>query len=106
VAVLDAHRPRLEVWSDEPPWLPPRRDPEDPMGFWRSTSTRLGVPPKRGWVLPEGDPPALADARAFLDCLERGVSSEVDAVAGAAAVEALMACYESAATGLTVQIPL
>ena len=26
---VDAYRPRLEVWADEAPWLPPRLHPED-----------------------------------------------------------------------------
>ena len=74
------------------------------MGFWRSTPSRLSLPPKRGGITPETDPPALADARDFLDCLEQGRSSEVDAVAGAAAVEVLMAAYDSAATGQAVRL--
>jgi predicted dehydrogenase len=104
MACVDAYRPRVEVWADEPPWLPPRPDPEDPMGFWRSTPSRLGLPPKRGWITPESDPPSLSDARYFLDCLEQGRSSAVDAVAGAAALEVLMAAYESAATGQAVRL--
>src|SRR5262249_33651409 len=105
VAAVNAYRPRLEVWNDELPWLPPRPAPEDPMGFWRSTLLRLGMAPKQGWILPDGEPPSLGDARYFLDCLEQGVSSEVDAAAGAAALEVLMAAYESASTGQPVRIP-
>jgi predicted dehydrogenase len=103
VACVDAYRPRLEVWSDEPPWTAPRPDPDDPMAFWGSTTRRLGVPPKRAWITPEDDPGA--DARHFLDCLEHGRSSDVPAAAGAAAMEVLLAAYESAATGQTITLP-
>ena len=104
VATINAYRPRLEVWNDEPPWLPPRLDPEDPMGFWRSTPLRLGMSPKQAWIPPEVESPSSGDVRHFFDCLERNVSSDVDAAAGAAAVEVLMASYESASTGQPVQV--
>ena len=43
-AVVDANRPRLEVSTDETPWVPPNVNPEDPMGFWTSTQDS-GPPP-------------------------------------------------------------
>ncbi|MFO0954900.1 MAG: Gfo/Idh/MocA family oxidoreductase [Isosphaeraceae bacterium] len=104
VASINAYRPRLEVWGDEPPWLAPRTDPADPMGFWRSTPVRLGMPPKRAWITPDGDPPAVADARHFLDRLELGLACDIDAEAGAAALEVLLAAYESASTGKAAEV--
>lgn len=103
-ATVNAYRPRVEVWNDDPPWLPPRPDQEDPMGFWRSTPIRLGMATKQGWILPGIVAPSVDDARAFLDCVEQGIATEVDAALGASAVEVLMASYESAATGQTVSI--
>jgi predicted dehydrogenase len=94
---VDAHRPRVEVFCDAPPWTPTAPDPHDPMGFWLGTQRSAG-PPRQDW-LPwvEGDP--VADARAFLDCLDGGREAEVTAADGAALVETLMAAYVSAARG-------
>lgn len=98
----DADRPRLEVSSDAPAWRqPPVPHPEDPMGFWTSTQKAGGVEPKRSWF-PVA--PALAsDASHFLDCIEQGRESDVPAAMGAHTVETILAAYESAATGRTVQ---
>lgn len=102
-AVIDAYRPRLSVWADETPWPKPPCDPEDPMGFWWSTLQKQG-PPKRAWqVIDEATP---GDAEHFLNCLERGEASDVPAELAAAANEVLLACYQSAATGKPVRLPL
>ncbi|MFH1269379.1 MAG: Gfo/Idh/MocA family oxidoreductase [Planctomycetota bacterium] len=97
VASIDASRPRLETWADENPWLPPKRHPEDPMGFWKSTYEEVDGAPKQAWVTPPGT--GRSDAAHFLDCIEEGRPSDVSADHGARAVKVLMAAYESAATG-------
>jgi predicted dehydrogenase len=94
---VDAYRPRWEVWADEMPWLPPRTDPQDPMGFWKSTFDRIEAGPKKAWLAPTHEGPS--DAAYFLDCIEHGRPSDVSAEVGAAAVRTLMAAYRSAATG-------
>jgi predicted dehydrogenase len=105
---IDAYRPRVEVWADESPWLPPKTHPEDPMGFWKSTFEEMEAAPKRAWVTPPAhsvgdrrsptDGMGESDAAHFLDCLEQGRESEVPARLAAAVVKVLMAAYESAAT--------
>lgn len=101
VAVVDAHRPRLNVWADEEPWSTPPRHPEDPMGFWSSTAKYRA---KRAWAVPtEG---VRHDVVHFLDRIERGEASDVPAQIGAAATEVLLAAYKSAATGEEVKLPL
>jgi predicted dehydrogenase len=102
--VVDANRPRLEVYTDEPAWTPPRPHPEDPMAFWSSTQKESGVRPKRTWV-PVG-PPASSDASYFLDCLEAGRESELSVVEAAHATEVLLATYRSAKDGEVVRLPL
>jgi len=97
VASIDAYRPRWEVWGDELPWLPPRTDPQDPMGFWRSTLEESGAAPKQAWLTPPSTD--TSDAAYFLDCIQQGRPSDVSAEVGAAAVKTLMAAYQSAATG-------
>lgn len=103
-AVVDANRPRLEVYTDEEPWRAPNVNPADPMGFWSSTQDEVHVRPKRAWV-PAG-PPAASDAGYFLDCLEQNRDSEINAAEAALAAEVLVAAYNSAATRQVVTLPL
>jgi len=102
--VLDAHRPRLEVYTDEQPWTPPCAHPDDPMSFWSSTQEEAGVKPKLTWVSAGG--PAATDASFFLDCLDAGKDSPMSVVEAAHAAEVLLATYRSASTGEVVSLPL
>lgn len=102
--VVDANRPRLEVYTDAPPWSPPKRHAEDPMGFWSSTQKESGVKPKQTWVS-AGDPPAN-DASVFLDVLEGKRPSEMSVTQAAHAAEVLLGTYLSAKTGEVVTLPL
>jgi predicted dehydrogenase len=101
--VVDANRPRLEVYTDELPWTPPRPHPEDPMAFWSSTQEESGVRPKRTWVPVS---PAASDAGYFLDCLDAGRESEVSVVEAAHAAEVLLATYRSAKELQVIRLPL
>jgi myo-inositol 2-dehydrogenase / D-chiro-inositol 1-dehydrogenase len=109
-AVVDANRPRLEAYTDEPPWVPPNVNPADPMGFWKSTQDEVHVRPKRTWVpvTPAGVPADgyVLDCRYFLDRLDAGRESEMAAAEAAAAAEVLLAGYRSAATREVVTLPL
>ncbi|HMF14690.1 MAG TPA: Gfo/Idh/MocA family oxidoreductase [Gemmataceae bacterium] len=100
---IDAHRPRLEVYADEPSWTPPPAHPEDPMAFWTSTQRESGVRPKQTWIPLEG--PAN-DVACFLDRLDAQRETEMPASAAAHATEVLLAAYKSAATGSLVPLPL
>jgi predicted dehydrogenase len=95
---IDAFVPRAEIASDLLQWSPPARDPEDPMGFWKSSQERTGARPRPGWLVPE-QPPVRSDQSLFLDCIEQRKEAEVTVADGASIVEALMAAYRSAATG-------
>jgi len=97
VVSVDAYRPRLEIWADENPWLPPRLHPDDPMGFWKSTFEEVEAAPKQAWGKPPGE--GKSDVACFVDCLEAGRPSDLSAEVGAEVVKVLMAAYESAATG-------
>ena len=104
-AVVDAHRPRVEVWADVPPWMPPQRDPEDPMGMWATPPGSSFEPlPRQSWMTPPST--QRTDAEYFLDCIEQGRASVVTAEIAARATEILMAGYQSAATGQTMKLPL
>ncbi|HWC88080.1 MAG TPA: Gfo/Idh/MocA family oxidoreductase [Pirellulales bacterium] len=100
-ACIDAYRPRLEIWSDEPAWPTPARSPEDPMGFWTSTQSAVGIVAKQAWLAPSDE---HADVRHFVDCLVAGRDSDLPAEYAAEALEALLAAYQSAATGQPVSI--
>jgi predicted dehydrogenase len=102
--VADANAPRLEVYADEPPWMPPAVNPEDPMGFWQSTQDAVHTRPKRTWLAVA--PSAKSDASYFLDCLDAGRDSELNVAEAALATEVLLAGYRSAATGEVVTLPL
>jgi predicted dehydrogenase len=103
-AVLDANRPRLEVYTDETPWTPPNVHPQDPMGFWSSTQDEVHTRPKQTWV-PAG-PAAVSDLAYFLDRLEARRESEMNAAEAAMATEVLLAAYRSAATRQVITLPL
>lgn len=103
---IDAHRPRVEVWSDFEPWTAPPRDPDDPMGMWAPLPDSLyKAEPKDTWVLPT-TPSWAIDAKHFLDCVEQGRQSEVAIDVASAASEVLFAAYRSASTGAPVELPL
>jgi len=103
-AMVDAHRPRVEVWADVEPWQPPDRDPDDPMGMWAPPpGSGYTVKPRLSWLTPPSD--AVTDVGYFLDCIEHGRASLVSAELGAEATEILMAGYQSAATGRTIERP-
>jgi predicted dehydrogenase len=102
--LADANRPRLETYTTETPWVPPPINPEDPMGFWQSTTDAVHVRPKRTWVA--AGPTAKSDAAYFLDCLEADRDSEITAAEAALSTEALVAAYLSASNGKVVELPL
>jgi predicted dehydrogenase len=98
---IDAFRPRLEVWADEEPWLAPARYADDPMAMWASTQGPMGAKSKRAWGTATE---SMSDVRHFIDCVEREVASDVPADVGAAALQVLLAAYQSAAKGEVVEL--
>jgi predicted dehydrogenase len=102
-AVIDANRPRLEIYTDAPPWTPPPPHPEDPMAFWTSTQQEMGGRAKNAWLPLES---SFSDVRYFLDCLDAGRESEISIGPAAHATEVLLASYLSASRGQIVELPL
>jgi predicted dehydrogenase len=102
--VVDANRPRLEVSTDETPWVPPNVNPADPMGFWVSTQEEMHLQPKGTW-LPVA-PSVASDASYFLDCLDAGRESEMSVAEASLTTEVLLAAYRSASRGQVVTLPL
>jgi predicted dehydrogenase len=100
--VVDANRPRFDVYAAEPPWTPPPAHPEDPMAFWTSTQVESGYLPKQNWIAFGG---AGSDVKAFLDAIDTGKASDVSADDAAKATEVLWAAYKSAATGSLISLP-
>jgi predicted dehydrogenase len=100
---LDAYAPRLVAFSAGDPWTPPAEPhPEDPMGFWSSTTKASGAAPKTDWQPLQAA--AQSDAVCFLDCLESNTPSDLDAGRAAHCVEVIHAVYESASTQQTVRL--
>ena len=105
-AMVDSHRPRVDVWADIEPWKPPARNPDDPMGMWSTPpGSRFEIAPRTSWLTPR-PADSMTDAGVFLDCIEQGQESMVSATVAAAATEILLAGYQSAASGKTVTLPL
>ena len=102
--LFDAHSPRFEITS-ETSWTPPAKDPLDPMGFWSSTMKRGNAQPKPYWHEPV-TVAGRSDQALFLDCLEQEKEAEVTLDDAAQASEAMLAAYQSAATGKVVPLPL
>ena len=101
--LFDANSPRFEVYNDQPPWSPPPVNRADPMGFWTSTQQEVHTMPKTTW---QPLAAAASDASYFLDCLDAGRDSEMNAAEAAKTTEVLLAGYKSAATGEVVTLPL
>jgi len=101
--VIDANRPRIEVYTDEAPWTPPNPHREDPMGFWQSTQDEVHTRPKRTWVPLLG---STSDASYFIDRLIANRDSEINAAEAAHGTEVLVAAYRSASTGEVVKLPM
>ncbi|MBI2964787.1 MAG: Gfo/Idh/MocA family oxidoreductase [Chloroflexi bacterium] len=102
-AVFSEATPRLEIYSDEPPFTLPPTHPWDPMAMWSSTGRDLGTAPKRQWVSMSESPQSV-DMRGFIDCLDRDVEPEMNARTAVHHVEVIMAGYESAAAGKPVSL--
>ena len=103
VLTFDAWQPRLEIFADEPPFQPPPPPPVDPMSMWRSTQVNKPQP-KRPWVPFAGERNQHYDARAFVDCVETGVESEMNAELAAQSIAVISAGYRSAASGEVVAL--
>jgi predicted dehydrogenase len=103
-AVIDANRPRLQIYTDETPWTPPNTHKDDPMGFWVSTMQEVHSRPKTTWSVFSSA--AQTDAAYFLDRLDANRDSEINAAEAALATEVLVAAYRSAATREVVTFPL
>ena len=100
---FDGSKSHLEVFADEPAFQPPPSNPLDPMGMWGSTQVKSNLPPKRQRVLVE-DGGGRGEVQAFVDCIDKGVESEMNAEVAAQSVAVIAAGYESAASGEAVNI--
>ena len=100
---FDASSNRLEVFAAEPAFEPPTPHPLDPMGMWSSTTSETGMRPKQHWIdiamHDDGHDDGQREFSAFVDCIENGVESEMNAEIAAHAVEIICWGYESAASG-------
>ncbi|MSQ96058.1 MAG: Gfo/Idh/MocA family oxidoreductase [Gemmataceae bacterium] len=103
-AVIDASRPRLQVYTDESPWTPPNTHKEDPMGFWASTMQEVHLRPKPTWTT--FGAAAQTDAAYFLDRLDANRDSEMNVAEAARCTEVLVAAYRSASRREMVTLPL
>jgi UDP-N-acetylglucosamine 3-dehydrogenase len=104
--LIDAYRPRLEVYDTGLPWTAPEVNPQDPMGFWRSTQEAVNTQPKRIFAPFSRLVPAKSDESHFIDCILEGRESDMNARQAAILTEVLLAGYQSAATGTVVSLPL
>ena len=104
--LVDANRPRLELYSSGPPWTPPPVNPRDPMGFWRTAQEEVNARPKRTLVPLSNMLDERSDASHFIDCIVEERESGMNAREAAMLTEILLAGYMSAAEGRVVRLPL
>ena len=102
---FDASSNRLEVFDAEPAFEPPTPHPLDPMGMWSSTQSEIGMRPKQQWVDVVSENDGQREFSAFIDCIENGVESEMNAEFAAHSVEIICAGYRSAASADVVNLP-
>ena len=101
---FDASVNRLEVFAAEPAFEPPSPHPLDPMGMWSSTQSEIKMPPKQQWIDVGSDDDSAREFGAFIDCIEKGVESEMNAEFAAHSIEIICAGYRSAATGEVIDL--
>ena len=101
---FDAAANRLEVFASETAFQPPDPHPLDPMGMWSSTQSESGIQPKQQWIDVGSSDDAQREFTAFLDCIENGVESEMNAEFAAHSVAVITAGYRSAASGSVIRL--
>ena len=104
--LVDADRPRLELYNSDPPWTPPPVNPRDPMGFWRTAQEEVNAQPKRTLAPFSNLLESRSDASHFIDCIVEERESGMNAREAAMLTEILLAGYMSAAEGRVVRLPL
>lgn len=104
--LVDAYAPRIEVYDSAPPWLPPPVNPEDPMGFWRSTQEAVHMQPKRVYQPLTNAIAARSDEHHFIDAIVKGKEATVNADVAAKLTEILLAGYKSASSGKVITLPM
>ena len=87
---FDASSNRLEIFAAEPAFEPPTPHPLDPMGMWSSTTSEVGMRPKQDWIDVGSSEDGQREFSAFIDCIENGVESEMNAEFAAHSVEGNM----------------
>ncbi|MDE0314963.1 MAG: Gfo/Idh/MocA family oxidoreductase [Candidatus Poribacteria bacterium] len=100
---FDASSNRLEVFTAEPTFEPPTPHPLDPMGMWSSTQAEIKMQPKQHWIDVGSGNDGQNEFGAFIDCIENGVESEMNAEFAAHSVEVICAGYRSAASGEVIK---
>ena len=101
---FDASANRLEVFAAEPAFEPPEPHPLDPMGMWSSTQAGIGMQPKQQWIDVSSGDDGQREFSAFVDCIENGVESEMNAKFAAHSIEIICAGYRSAASGEVIAL--
>ncbi len=101
---FDASANRLEVFSAEPSFEPPNPHPLDPMGMWSSTQAEIKMKPKQHWIDVISSNDGQREFSAFIDCIENGVESEMNAEFAAHSIEIICAGYRSAASGDAINL--
>jgi len=101
---FDASANRLEVFAAEQSFIPPEPHPLDPMGMWSSTQAEIGRSVKNQWIDVDSSDDGQREFRAFIDCIDKGEESEMNAEFAAHSVEIICAGYKSAASGKLIQL--
>ena len=101
---FDASANRLEVFAAEQAFTPPQPHPLDPMGMWSSTQAEIGRSIKKHWIDVGNGDDGQREFSAFIDCIDKGEESEMNAEFAAHSVEIICAGYKSAASGEVIHL--
>jgi len=95
--IFDANYPKIEIYNNEKPFVPPPYNPLDPMGMWQETSKQFFVQPKKTWItIDDTQEIAELDINAFIDCIEKDQLPEIDAQMGYETLKSIIGGYISA----------
>ena len=74
------------------------------MGMWSSTQAEIGRSVKNQWIDVDSSDDGQREFSAFIDCIDKGEESEMNAEFAAHSVEIICAGYRSAATGEEIHL--
>lgn len=97
---------RVEVYNNELDFIQPPVDPYDPMGMWGASHPAYAPMPKKRWVPFNVGNVMKDDIDAFINSIDKGTDSSMNAKVAAELTEVILGGFTSASTGKEIKLPL